>query len=307
MDCDSSSGEIIADSAPGELSEIYVSADASDEIGNGSSQNPYKSLECAIKNSGDDSTIYLNDGEYVGENNRNIEIGKSITIIGKSKQNTIINGESSGRLFSLNSTGKLTLINITLLNAHTTENGGTIYCEGGEINLKNCIVKNSRAEINGGVIYNNLGSLNIEDTCFTNNSASEYGGVLYTLGITTVKNSNFTENVLTSKTAGIGVCIATGGKIDVDGCLFYDCHAPYSSGGILNLGDATINNCRFERLSSEYTAGAISNHKHMVINNSYFINNSAAYYAAAILEYAGENTDAPGGPYVITEVYNTII
>ena len=307
IDYDSNSSEIISDSTPGELPEIYVSPDASDEIGNGSSQNPFKTLECAIDNSKDDSTIYLNDGEYVGENNRNINIDKSITIIGKSKENTIINGEASGRLFNVTSTGRLTLINITFLNAHTTENGGTIYCDGGAINIKNCIVKNSRADENGGVIYNNLGAVNIEDSCFTNNSASDYGGVLYTLGITTVKNSNFTGNVLTSTSAGIGACIASGGKIDLDGCLFYDCHTPYSSAGILNLGNATVNNCRFERLTSNYTAAAISNHKYMLINNSYFGDNYAQYYAAAILQYAGEElSTASGGPYVITEVYNTI-
>lgn len=248
----------------------------------------------------------MDDGEYVGENNRNIEIVKSVTIIGKSKEKTIINGESSGRLFNVTSTGRLTLINITFLNAHSTENGGTIYCDGGAVNIRNCIVKNSTADTNGGVIYNNLGALNIEDTSFTNNSASDYGGVLYTLGTTIIKNSNFTGNVLTSKVTAIGACIATGGKIDLDGCLFSDCYTEYSSAGILNLGDATINNCRFERMVSNYTAGAISNHKNLLINNSYFGNNSAQYYAAAILNYAGENTYAPDGPYAITEVYNTI-
>lgn len=146
MDYDSSSSEIVSDSAPMELSEIHVSADASDEIGDGSSQKPFKSLERAINNGKSGSIIYLNDGEYVGENNRNIEIDKSITIIGKSKQNTIINGESCGRLFNVTSTGKLTLINITLLNGYSTGNGGLIYCNGGEINIKNCILKNSTVE-----------------------------------------------------------------------------------------------------------------------------------------------------------------
>ncbi len=113
-DYDSNSSEVIGDSAPGELTEIYVSPDASDETGNGSSQAPFKSLEYAIDNSEYDSTIYLNDGEYSGDNNRNITIDKQITIIGKSKQNTIINLETSGRLFNVTSTSKVTLITIHL-------------------------------------------------------------------------------------------------------------------------------------------------------------------------------------------------
>ena len=298
MDYDTNGGEIIADSAPGELSEIYVSADASDEIGDGSSQSPFKSLECAVNNSGKDSIIYLNDGEYVGDNNRNIEIGKSITIIGKSKENTIINGESCGRLFNVTSTGRLTLINITLVNGYSTRNGGSVYCDGGQININNCIFKNNTVEANGGVIYNNLGALNIEDSFFINNTACDYGGVLYTLGITSIKDSNFTGNVITADCA-VGACIAAGGKLDLDGCQFYDCYSPYSAGALLNIGNATINNCRFERLTTNYTAGAISNHKYMVINNSYFGYNDVRYYAGAILA-------PPSGQHVITEVYNTI-
>lgn len=297
-DHDSNSSEIIGDSTPGELSEIYVSPDSSDETGNGSVQAPFKSLEHAIDNSGSDSTIHLNDGEYAGNNNRNITIDKPVTIIGKSQQNTIINLESSGRLFNVTSTSRLTLINLTLMNGYVNGNGGLIYNEGGHITLKNCIVKNTRAYGNGGVIYNNLGALNIEDTSFINNSAHYYGGVLYTLGTTNIKNTEFKENNLTAY-EGVGACIATGGKIDLDGCSFYKCYARYSAGALLNLGNATINNCRFERLTTDYTGGAISNHNYMVINNSYFGYNDVKYYAAAILA-------PPSGQHVITKVYNSI-
>ena len=295
MEHDSNTSVIVSDTAP---EEIHVSPDASDETGDGSLENPYKSLEYAVSNGKNDSTIHLNDGKYVGEKNRNITIDKSITIIGKSRQNTIIDGESNGRLFNLTSTGRLTLINITLLNGHTSENGGLIYCDGGEINIKDCILKNSQADVNGGVIYNNLGVLNIENSLFTNNTAYSYGGAVYTLGTSSVKNSNFTENVLTFDN-GVGACIAAGGTIDLEGCWFYKCYSPYSAAALLNIGNATINNCRFERLSTNYTAGAISNHKYMVINNSYFGYNSVQFYAGAILA-------PPSGQHVITRVYNSI-
>lgn len=118
------------------------------------------------------------------------------------------------------------------------------------------------------------------------------------MGTTTIKDSEFTENVLTSQEA-IGACIVAGGKIDLDGCLFYKCFTTYSAAALLNLGNATINNCRFERLTTNYTAGGISNHNYMIINNSYFGFNDVRYYAAAILA-------PPSGHHVITEVYNTI-
>ena len=308
IDCDSNSSEIISDSAPGELSEIYVSSDASDEIGDGSSQNPFKSLECAVNNSKEDSTIHLNNGEYAGDSNRNITIDKSITIIGKSKENTIINGESCGRLFNVTSTGRLTLIDVTLLNGYSDECGGLIYCDGGEINIKNCIIKNSSAYDKGGAIYyNNTGTLNIEDSLFINNSARLYGGVLYTLGTTSIRNSDFKENRVTMEgRQAVAGCIYTKGKIDLDGCLFYKCHSEYSAGALSIYGNATINNCIFESLTTNYAGGAISNHGHMIINNSYFRYNDVAFYAGAILDFTLEHYNSPGGPYVITEVYNSI-
>ena len=278
--------------------KIHVSPDASDEMGDGSTQKPFKNLECAISISENGTTIHLNNGEYVGSKNRNITIDKSITIIGKSKENTIINAESCGRLFNLNSTGKLTLINLTLLNGASNEVGGTIYCNGGEITIKNCIIKNSTGYPNGGAIYNNLGTLNIENSFFANNHAIEYGGVIYSLGTTTIKDTDFTQNYLTHKW-GVGGCIAAGGKIDLEGCSFYDCFAPYSAAALLSLGNATVNNCRFERLYTNYTAGAISNHGYMIINNSYFGYNDVRYYAGAILA-------PPSGHHVTTKVYNTI-
>jgi predicted outer membrane repeat protein len=198
----------------------------------------------------------------------------------------------------MNSNSKLTLIDLTITNGKSNDNGGLIYNEGGEITIKNCILRNSKAVVNGGVIYN-FGTLNIEDTSFINNSATQYGGVLYTSGETNIRNSNFTQNFLTSIEA-VGGCIASDGIINLEGCLFSKNYVPYSAAALLNLGNATINNCRFEYLTTNYTAGAISNHNYAVINNSYFGYNDVQYYAAAFLA-------PPSGHHVITKVYNTII
>ena len=278
--------------------EMYISPDGDDNLGDGSQKNPFNSIGHAINYTSKDSTIYLDEGKYVGENNRNISLDKSVTLIGKSRENTIIDCEFSGRLFTMNSNSKLTLINLTLTNGNMTGNGGLIYNEGGQITIKNCILSNSQGYKNAGAIYNNLGNLNIENTCFINNSAYKYGGVIYTLGETNIRNSNFTQNFLTAY-EGVGGCIASGGKINLDGCIFSRNFVVYSAAALLNLGNATINNCRFEYLTTNYTAGAISNHNYAIINNSYFGYNEVRYYAAAILA-------PPSGQHVITKVYNTI-
>jgi len=278
--------------------EAYISPNGDDDFGDGSPENPFNSIGHAINYTSTDSTIYLNEGKYVGENNRNISLNKSVTLIGKSKETTIIDCESSGRLFTMNSNSSLTLINLTLKNGNLDDNGGLINNEGGRITIKNCVLSDSQGYKNGGAIYNNFGILDIEDTYFTNNSALQYGGVIYTIGQTTIKNSNFTENYLTGRES-VGGCIASNGKINLEGCIFSKNFVIYSAAALLNLGNATINNCRFENLTTNYTAGAISNHNYAVINNSYFGYNDVKYYAAAILA-------PPSGQHVITKVYNTI-
>lgn len=281
-----------------DTSQAYISPEGNDTSGDGSAKNPYNSIRYAIEYTSNDSKIYLNEGKYIGENNRNIQLNKSVTLIGKSKESTIVDCESLGRLFTMDSNSKLTLIDLTLKNGNLNANGGLIYNNGGEITIKNCLILNCQDYKDGGAIYNNPGILNIENTHFTNNSAYQYGGVIYTNRQTTIKNSEFTQNFLTAR-EGVGGCIASDGKLSLEGCIFSKNHVAYSAAALLNLGNATINNCRFEYLTTNYTAGAISNHNYAVINNSYFGYNDVQYYAAAILA-------PPSGQHVITKVYNSI-
>ncbi len=280
---------------------IYVSTDGEDKDGCGSESNPYKSLEYAINNSKSDSTIYMANGTYTGNNNRNITINKTLTLIGDSKSPTIIDAESQSRLFSISQNTKLTIINLILSNGHIEgeeKYGGTIFNEGGELTIINSTISNSTGSENGGAIYNNLGKLKIYNSNIINNSAAQYGGAIYTLGENYLENTNFTGNFIINE-KGVGACLALGGTGTFNNCNFIENRAIYSAAGILNLGNITINNCNFINLTTNYTGGAISNHNYALINNSYFGFNEVRFYAAAILA-------PPSGQHVKTEVYNTI-
>ena len=54
--------------------EVHISPTGDDDSGDGSEKNPYNSLRYAINHTSNDGTIYLNEGNYAGENNRNIFI-----------------------------------------------------------------------------------------------------------------------------------------------------------------------------------------------------------------------------------------
>lgn len=286
----------------GASDSIYVSTEGKDESGYGTKSKPYKSLEYAINHSNSNSKIYVANGNYSGTNNRDITVNKILTICGNSRENTIIDAESLGRIFIMNSNAKLTLINLTLTNAFVTGDsdvyGGAIVNEGGQLTLINSTVKDSFGNTYGGAIYNNLGKLNIYNSSFINNSAMQYGGAIYTLGQNDIEFTNFTENFIIEE-KGVGASVALGGTGYFNNCTFLKDHAIYSAAGILNLGNITINNCSFINLTTNYTGGALSNHNYALINNSYFGYIDVTFYAAAILA-------PPSGQHVKTEVYNTI-
>ena len=48
---------------------IYVSAEGSDETGDGSKDKPYQSIGYAVSKSDEGTSIYLSEGKYNGENN----------------------------------------------------------------------------------------------------------------------------------------------------------------------------------------------------------------------------------------------
>ena len=216
---DESNDEVISlnnnDSNP--VSVDYYFDSSIDEDGDGSLENPYKTLTSGrLKSS---STIHLANGEY------NLTAGKSlngVTIIGEDVEKTIIRytGSSNSGKFSLSVDNYLILCNVTfigfnfdiegatlqanntifknaaafptyssgtnLVNSATSSFGGAIYAYSYQTNynnylpmvfLDNCTFINNTAEY-GGAIYMNQGTLDINNSCFINNYAYNYGGAL---------------------------------------------------------------------------------------------------------------------------------
>lgn len=284
-------------------SSIHVSPKGSDTNGDGSSEKPYQSLKHAIEQSANGTTIYLANGNYSGEDNRNLTIDKSITIVGNSRDNVVIDGENIARIFVINSPIAVKLDSLTLINGHeeigkTRPQGGAIYSYGASLTLNKVTVKNSDGNGNGGGVYNYLGRLTITDSDFINNQAKNKGGALFTAGVTVIRNSRFISNQVTDANNGVGGAILIAGTGLIENSLFEKNHAAYSVGGICNSGNITINNCSFINQSCKYAGGAISNHNTAVINNSYFKDNYAGLYAAALLAITSTGST--------TNVYNSV-
>ena len=73
----------------------------------------------------------------------------------------------------LGNAGNLTLINTTLSNSTSTNNGGAIF-NVGNLKIINSIIANNKAELGGAIFadaFAGRGSLVIINTTFTNNTA----------------------------------------------------------------------------------------------------------------------------------------
>ena len=300
---DSLSSAVVEINAGSSSNSIHVSPKGSDSNGDGSSKNPYQSLKHAIEQSSNGSTIYLADGNYSGADNRNITIDKSLSIVGNSRDNVIIDGENIARIFIINSPIAVKLDSLTLTNGYdqsgkTSIQGGAIYSYGASLTLNKVTVKNSNGNSNGGAIYNYLGSLTVINSDFISNQAKNKGGALFTAGVTVIQNSRFISNQITDANNGVGGAILIAGSGLIENSLFEKNYAAYSVGGICNSGNITINNCSFINQSCRYAGGAISNHNTAVINNSYFKDNYAGLYAAALLAITSSKS--------VTNVYNSV-
>lgn len=191
-------------------SDIYVSPSGNDSSNNGTVDSPYQSIGKAVNQSSNSSNvnIYLEEGTYRGKgNNTEIEINKahisqggSISIIGKGKDKTFIDGDSISFIFDIKADSIVHLYNLTIRNCKN-DTGGAITTSGNLI-IDNCVFTGSNATsvyYGGGAIYSNGGNITILNSIFDNCYSKNLGGAIYTSGaLVKINNSNFTNNIASS-------------------------------------------------------------------------------------------------------------
>jgi predicted outer membrane repeat protein len=253
-------------------STVYVNTTGNDTIGNGSSENPYLTIQKGMDSINPNGTIYIADGTYKDTGNTNLTINKNMTLIGQSQAGTIIDGQGQGSIFTINQGITVILNDLTLTNASTTKNGGAIN-NNGTVLVSNCNFNKDAATIFGGAIYNN-GTLTVSNCNFTQNTALG-GGAIHNDGILKVINSTFNNNTVPS---GVGGAIANYGNLNMTGCAFDNNFAWFYGGAIYNSKNLNMANCTFKNNTAE-EGGAIYNYVTGILNitETSFNNNSVDY------------------------------
>jgi len=213
-------------------------------------------IKRAVEKSKSGTTVYLFKGVY-SFNNTNININKNIKIVGKgSAKSIVIDARYEGNIFKIAKKGNLTLVNVTLLNAYST-NGGAIY-NTGILSIKNSIFNNN--------IYDEVN--NIGYSYYVNNKG---GGAIYNAGKANIKLSVFINNRIW---CGSGGAIYNNGNINIKSSSFLDNYAEGDGGAIENTGKITIKKSTFKKNIAGNFGGALDNGGKANIINSTFKNNS---------------------------------
>ena len=162
----------------------------------------------------------------------------------------------------------------------TSDYGGAIYMNYGNLKIINSTFDNTVATLLGGAIYANAINVNISKSRFSN-AKSLNGGAIYVFeSLLNVKDSNFT-----TCDAGFGCAIGTlNSTTSIDNSYFSNNLNEYASGAVFAMfGELNISNSRFSNNSNGNTYSVIvSDINANLFNNTFESDNSEvlAYFAS---------------------------
>ena len=153
--------------------------------------NSINSIKKALDLVENEGTIYLSNLNIIHDQNENILINKSVTIIGN---NVTFNGFEKESLFNITNNAKVTFVNLTITNTTSY----SINTEG-KVNLINCTFKNIL-----GRAINNTGILELLNITFTTDSIYQHpkitnlksnlnNSLIYNKGLLKIENCTFKQ------------------------------------------------------------------------------------------------------------------
>lgn len=187
-----------------DATSFYVDPVSGSDSNSGTSAEPYKTLDAAVKKAketnerltGDNNELFIfinknivSDGSASASQNDSLcsistDAGAKklrLTVEGSSSAAVEIDAGKASRIFYISGNVKIVLKNLSLCGGSVASNGGAIYLDGAELTLKNCIVGKTNAAIDGleRGVQNTTYS---PDGTNCSNKAAEGGGIYVTNG-----------------------------------------------------------------------------------------------------------------------------
>jgi thermitase len=228
----------------------------------------YPTIQAAIDDASDGSTIWIADGQYSGEGNFEIDFkGKAITVKSENgPQNCIIDCQSKGRgfVFHNGEDDSSVLDGIQITNGFTDNMGGGIKCTTSNPTIINCIITNCTAGEYGGGMCNSYNSSPILTNCtFSKNSA---------------------ESTFSAQGSGGGICNLVDSSPILTSCSFSEDFANHSGAGVYNSENSNpaLVKCTFTENTARHGGGMYNCYDSRPILKNCIFNDNLAEYGGAV-------------------------
>ena len=246
---------------------FYVDPVSGSDSNSGTSAEPYKTLDAAVKKaketnehlSGDNNelSIFINnnivsDGSASALQNESLcsistDAGAKklrLTVEGSSSSAVEIDAKMASRIFYISGNVKIVLKNLSLCGGSVASNGGAIYLDGtdgAELTLEKCIVGKTNADIDG--LKNGVQNKTYSpDGTTCSNKAAEGGGIYVANGGSlTLSASKILNCYADSSTGGGGGIYVADSFLDIkDGSEIYANGAAGSSGAAICAKNSSV-------------------------------------------------------------------
>jgi len=225
-------------------------------------------IRYAISQASSGTTIVLCEGTY-GMSDTLTLGSKNITLVGLSSDETILEGNGNQ---IVNSNGTVQVLNLTMRNGASDNNGGAI--KASQIIARQVNFIDNHADTNGGAMYAN--NIDLSNVTLQGNSADSRGGSVYG---TTV---NVSSSLIALNAANYGGAIS-GGSITVKQSYFEANTASFDGGAI----SASAVRITASYLTDNYAGddgGAIAMESGKLSSNV-FVGNSSYGFGGAVYVY----------------------
>ncbi len=173
--------------------EFYVATDGMDDPGNGSEQDPFRTITYALSVTDTTDTpphaIHVAAGLYtINTEIFPLPMIDSITVSGAGPGQTIVDaGSGATNVFTCVDVDNWTLENMTITGGRAIQGGGISVLHGDNITLHNLVISGNRADHpqvpnfeghGGGLYLYEAGEVVVDHVLFVNNSARDDGGAI---------------------------------------------------------------------------------------------------------------------------------
>lgn len=212
-----------------DATSFYVDPVSGSDSNSGTSAEPYKTLDAAVKKaketnerlSGDKNDLFIfinnnivSDGSASALQNESLcsistDAGAKklrLTVEGSSSSAVEIDAVKASRIFYISGNVKIVLKNLSLYGGSVASNGGAIYLDGtdgAELTLENCIVGKTNADIDG-LKNGEQNKTYLTDGTNCSNKAAEGGGIYVTNGGSLTLNASKILNCYADSSTGGG-------------------------------------------------------------------------------------------------------